>query len=164
MATGTGGCRARAGATRWPIDHSFKRASDMKGGCVAFSPSNRQNVTRTYASQAATAASATSSVHVIMIRHSILFRHSIPHPHCIPYYLFAGPVFVCVYHGVTPHHGTPYYAMPRRCQCGTNEWTATTAGWDAEWQRNRQMPALEMQGYDPTVWPDPKSPWPSWHR
>lgn len=48
---------------------------------------------------------------------------------------------------------------------GMWEWTVHSAAWAAEWAVNKQAPQLEFPT-DPTyqkAWPEPKSPWPSWH-
>eukprot|EP01062_Namystynia_karyoxenos_P073105 TRINITY_DN69953_c0_g1_i1.p1 TRINITY_DN69953_c0_g1~~TRINITY_DN69953_c0_g1_i1.p1 ORF type:complete len:1162 (+),score=302.99 TRINITY_DN69953_c0_g1_i1:74-3559(+) len=69
---------------------------------------------------------------------------------------------------VTPLNGTRFEAFrpvledSPAVQAGTYEWTALSAAWESEWRRNRQMPHLDMEGYDRRVWPDPKSPWPCW--
>jgi hypothetical protein len=48
---------------------------------------------------------------------------------------------------------------------GMWEWTIHSAAWASEWNENKQSPILDFPD-DPAhkaAWPNPRSPWPSWH-
>eukprot|EP00192_Tetraselmis_astigmatica_P021548 CAMPEP_0117660194 /NCGR_PEP_ID=MMETSP0804-20121206/6838_1 /TAXON_ID=1074897 /ORGANISM="Tetraselmis astigmatica, Strain CCMP880" /LENGTH=270 /DNA_ID=CAMNT_0005466907 /DNA_START=170 /DNA_END=978 /DNA_ORIENTATION=+ len=46
-----------------------------------------------------------------------------------------------------------------------SEWTVLSGAWAEEWEHNQQAPvwSMEQRLADTGVWPEPKSPWPSWH-
>eukprot|EP00873_Tetraselmis_striata_P027364 jgi/Tetstr1/447628/TSEL_034988.t1 len=46
-----------------------------------------------------------------------------------------------------------------------SEWTVLSGAWAEEWELNQQAPAWQMEPRlaETGVWPDPRSPWPSWH-
>ena len=48
---------------------------------------------------------------------------------------------------------------------GIYEWSVHTAAWASEWNRNAQAPELTFPDDDAhrKAWPEPLSPWPSWH-
>ena len=47
-------------------------------------------------------------------------------------------------------------------QAGSFEWVVHSRAWASEWANNTQAGVTDVP--DPSVWPEPHSPWPSWHR